>query len=36
MKARAERLGIEANAELVEEMREKLGESWRMVEARGV
>ena len=36
MKARAERLGIEADAETVEEIREGLGEAWRTVEARGV
>ncbi len=36
MKARAERPGIEANAETVEEIREGLGGAWRMVEARGV
>jgi hypothetical protein len=36
MKARAERLGIEADAETVEEIREGLGEAWRMVETRGV
>ena len=36
MKARAERLGIEADAETVEEIRGGLGEAWRMVEARGV
>ena len=36
MKTRAERLGVEPDAELVEEMRQKLGETWRMVEERGV
>ena len=35
MRVRAERLGVEADAELVGEMREKLGETWRMVEERG-
>ena len=35
MRARAERLGVEVDAELVEEMRQKLGETWRMVEERG-
>jgi hypothetical protein len=35
MKARAERLGVEAEAELVEQMREGLEEAWRTVEARG-
>ncbi|MBA3492200.1 MAG: hypothetical protein H0T55_09030 [Rubrobacteraceae bacterium] len=36
MKLRAERLGVKAEAELVEEMREKLGEAWRAVGERGV
>ena len=36
MKLRAERLGVEADENLLEEMREKLGETWRMVEERGV
>ncbi len=36
IKLRAERLDLEADAETVEEIREKLGESWRMVEERGV
>ena len=36
MKTRAERLGMEPDAEVVEEMRQKLGETWRMVEERGV
>lgn len=36
MKLRAERLGVEADAALVEEMREKLGEVWRAVGERGV
>jgi hypothetical protein len=36
MKARAERLGVEANTDTVKEIREGLAESWRMVEARGV
>jgi hypothetical protein len=35
MKLRAERLGVEADADLVEEMREGLAETWRIVEARG-
>jgi hypothetical protein len=35
MKARAERLGVEAEAELVGQMREGLAEAWRTVEARG-
>jgi len=35
MKLRAERMGVEVDAELVEEMRQKLGETWRMVEERG-
>ena len=36
MKARAERLGVEADAQIVEEMRQTLGETWRVVEERGV
>ena len=36
MELRAERLGVEADAELVEEMRAKLGEAWRVVEERDV
>jgi hypothetical protein len=36
MEARAERLGIEADAETVETIREGLGEAWRTVAARGV
>jgi hypothetical protein len=36
MKVRAERLGVEADAETVEEMSEKLGEAWRVAEERGV
>ena len=36
MKARAERLGVEADAEKVEEVRQTLGETWRVVEERGV
>ena len=36
MKLRAERLGVEADAALVEEMREKLGEVWRAVGEQGV
>ncbi len=36
MKARAERLGVEANAETVEEMRIGLAETWHMVAARGI
>ena len=35
MKARAERLGVEAEAELVGQVREGLAEAWRTVEARG-
>ena len=35
MRARAERLGVEADAGLVEQMREGLAEAWRVVEARG-
>ena len=36
MKARAQRLGVEADAEKVEEIRQTLGETWRVVEERGV
>jgi hypothetical protein len=36
LKARAEGLGLEANPETVEEIREGLRESWRVVEERGV
>ena len=36
LEARAERLGLEADAETVEEIREGLRESWRVVEERGV
>jgi hypothetical protein len=36
MKLRAERLGVEADTEIVEEMRETLAETWSIVEARGV
>jgi len=36
MKARAERLGVEADAQIVEEMSQTLGETWRVVEERGV
>lgn len=36
MKARAERLGLEPDAETVEEMRRRLAESWHVVEERGV
>jgi hypothetical protein len=35
MRARAERLGVEPDAGLVEQMREGLEEAWRTVEARG-
>jgi hypothetical protein len=35
MRARAERLGVEPDAELVEQMREGLAEAWRTVQARG-
>jgi hypothetical protein len=35
MKARAERLGVEAEAELVGQMREGLAEAWRTIQARG-
>jgi hypothetical protein len=36
MKARAERMGVEADAERVEMVRETLRESWRVVVERGV
>lgn len=36
MKARAEGLGVEADAEIVEEIRQTLGETWHVVEERGV
>ncbi len=36
LKDRAERLELEPNAETVEEIREGLAESWRVVEKRGV
>jgi hypothetical protein len=36
LEARAERLGLEADPETVEEIREGLRESWRVVEERGV
>jgi hypothetical protein len=36
LKDRAVRLELEANAETVEEIREGLGESWRVVEKRGI
>ena len=36
MRTRAERLGVEADAQIVEEMRQTLGETWRVVEERGV
>ena len=35
MKSRAERLGVEPDADLVEQIREGLAEAWRTVEARG-
>jgi hypothetical protein len=35
MRARAERLGVEPDADLVERVREGLAEAWRTVEARG-
>jgi hypothetical protein len=34
MKVRAERLGVEADAGLVEQIRESLAETWHIVEAR--
>jgi hypothetical protein len=36
LEARAERLGLEPDAETVEKIREGLAESWRVVEERGV
>ena len=36
LEVRAKRLGLEADAETVEEIREGLRESWRVVEERGV
>jgi hypothetical protein len=36
MKARAERLEVKVDAEVVEEVRKTLGETWRVVEERGV
>ena len=36
LEVRAERLGLEADAETVEEIREGLAQSWRVVEERGV
>jgi hypothetical protein len=36
LKIRAERLGLEADPETIEEVREGLAESWRVVEERGV
>jgi hypothetical protein len=36
MKARAERLGLEPDAGTVEQVRDGLAESWRVVEERGV
>jgi hypothetical protein len=35
MKSRAERLGVEPDADLVEQVREGLAGAWRTVEARG-
>lgn len=35
MKARAERLGVQPDAQLVEQVREGLAEAWQSVEARG-
>jgi len=35
MRARAERLGVEPDAELVEQVREGLADAWRVVEERG-
>jgi hypothetical protein len=35
MRVRAERLGVEPDADLVEQMREGLAEAWRTVQARG-
>ena len=36
LETRAERLGLEADPETVEEVRDGLRESWRVVEERGV
>jgi hypothetical protein len=36
LKDRSKRLKLEAEAELVEKVREGLAESWRVVEERGV
>ncbi len=36
MKLRAERLGVEADPEIVEAIREGLAKAWRMVEERGI
>jgi HEPN domain-containing protein len=36
LKDRAERLGLEADEESVEEIRKSLAEAWRVVEERGV
>jgi hypothetical protein len=36
MKIRAKRLGVEPNADTVEEIREGLAETWRVVEERAV
>jgi hypothetical protein len=36
LKRRAERLELKAEAETVEEIKEGLAESWRVVEERGV
>jgi hypothetical protein len=35
MRAHAERLGVEPDADLVEQVREGLAEAWRTVEERG-
>jgi hypothetical protein len=36
LKVRAERLGLEADPETVQEVREGLADNWRVVEERGV
>ena len=36
LKGRAERLGVEPDAETVEELREGLAETWRKAEERGI
>jgi hypothetical protein len=36
LEARAERLGLQADPETVEEVREEFAEIWRVVEERGV